>query len=98
MKVVSHMISSPQVASTSLLFISLLAACSMRDATALGCEKKIAWVPLAPTTMEPARLAIARGASGGILLSSVATKYQLGFVLQAGSLIAPLKHAIPHGT
>jgi hypothetical protein len=39
-----------------------------------------------------------RWASGGILLSSVATRYQLGLVLHAGSLIAPLKRATPHGT
>src|SRR4030095_4797913 len=55
-------------------------------------------LPLASTTVEPARLAIARWASGGILLSSVAIRYQLGLVLHAGSLIAPLKHATPHGT
>ena len=58
----------------------------------------MAWLPLASTTVEPARLAIARWASGGILLSSVATRYQLGLVLHAGSLIAPLRHATPHGT
>jgi hypothetical protein len=37
-------------------------------------------------------------AGGGIILSSVATRYQLGFVLHAGSVIVPLLHATPHGT
>jgi hypothetical protein len=37
-------------------------------------------------TVEPARFDIARWASGGIILSSVATRYQLGFVLHAGSV------------
>src|SRR5436190_3317742 len=37
-------------------------------------------------------------AGGGIILSSMATRYQLGFVLQAGSLIAPLSASTPHGT
>jgi CBS-domain-containing membrane protein len=64
----------------------------------LGMREVDGVAALASTTVEPARLAIARWASAGILLSSVATKYQLGFVLQAGSLIAPLKHATPHGT
>ena len=44
--------------------------------------------PLASTTVEPARLDIARCASGGIIWSSVDTRYQLGFVLHAGSVIA----------
>src|SRR5260370_26980006 len=37
-------------------------------------------------------------ASGGIILSSVVTRYQLGLVLHAGSLIAPLMAPMPHGT
>src|SRR5258705_6672501 len=39
-----------------------------------------------------------RCASGGIILSSVETRYQLGFVLQAGSVTAPLRASRPHGT
>src|SRR5438876_6245247 len=39
-----------------------------------------------------------RWASGGIILSSVETKYQLGFVFHAGSLIVPLSASRPHGT
>src|SRR5262245_37872355 len=41
---------------------------------------------------------MARCASGGIILSSVATRYQLGFDLQAGSVTAPLSASRPHGT
>src|SRR2546422_4253127 len=41
---------------------------------------------------------MARWASGGIILSSVVTRYQLGLVLHAGSLIAPLMAPMPHGT
>ena len=37
----------------------------------------------------PARLAICRWAGGGIIRSSVATRYQLGLLLQAGSVTAP---------
>src|SRR5258708_5081878 len=58
----------------------------------------MAWLPLTSTTVAPARLDIARWASGGIILSSVVTRYQLGFVLHAGSLIAPLMAPMPHGT
>src|ERR1700730_4135902 len=50
----------------------------------------MAWLPFTSTTVAPARLDIARWASGGIILSSVVTRYQLGLVLHAGSLIAPL--------
>src|SRR5438034_6313588 len=39
-----------------------------------------------------------RWAGGGIILSSVATRYQLGLVFHAGSLIAPLSAPTPHGT
>src|SRR2546423_5118459 len=39
-----------------------------------------------------------RWAGGGIILSSVVTRYQLGLVLHAGSLIAPLMAPMPHGT
>src|SRR6266403_1893639 len=58
----------------------------------------MAWLPLTSTTVEPARLDMARWASGGIILSSVVTRYQLGLVLHAGSLIAPLMAPRPHGT
>src|ERR1700726_2561091 len=58
----------------------------------------MAWLPLTSTTVEPARLDMERWATGGIILSSVTTRYQLGFAFHAGSLIAPLKAATPHGT
>ena len=37
-----------------------VAACSMRAATAAGCDTYIAWLPLTSTTTEPARLAMRR--------------------------------------
>src|SRR5260370_39645100 len=58
----------------------------------------MAWVPLTSTSVEPARLDIARWASGGIILSSVETKYQLGFVRHSGWLIGVLGASTPHGT
>src|SRR5438093_10806470 len=70
----------------------------MREATACGCDTYTEWLPLTSTTVDPARLDIARWASGGIILSSVETRYQLGFLLHAGSEIAPLRASTPHGT
>src|SRR5436309_2480870 len=58
----------------------------------------MAWLPGTSVTVAPARLDMKRCAGGGIILSSVATRYQLGFVFQAGSSIAPLSAATPHGT
>src|SRR5712675_1030212 len=58
----------------------------------------MAWLPFTSTTVAPARLDMARWASGGIILSSVVSRYQLGLVLHAGSLIAPLMAPMPHGT
>jgi hypothetical protein len=57
-----------------------------------------AWLPLTSTTVEPARLDMNCCAGGGIILSSVATRYQLGLVFHAGSLIAPLSASSPQGT
>src|SRR5437867_10091938 len=70
----------------------------MREATACGCDTYTEWLPLTSTTVDPARLDIARWASGGIILSSVETRYQLGFAFHAGSLIAPLRASTPHGS
>src|SRR5579872_2403406 len=39
-----------------------------------------------------------RWASGGIILSSVVIRYQLGFVRHAGWVIAPPRAWTPHGT
>src|SRR6266513_1428783 len=58
----------------------------------------MAWLPFTSTTEEPARLDMERCASGGIILSSVVIKYQLGFDFHAGSLILPLRASKPHGT
>jgi hypothetical protein len=58
----------------------------------------MAWLPLASTVDEPASLDISRRAGGGIILSSVATRYQLGFFFQAGSLIASFNALTPRGT
>src|SRR5258708_16602586 len=58
----------------------------------------MAWLPLTSTTVALARLDMARCASGGSMLSSVVASDQLGLVLHAGSLIAPLMAPMPHGT
>src|SRR5260370_32036618 len=50
------------------------------------------------TTVEPARSDMARCAGGGIIRSSVVTRYQLGLVRQAGSVIDPPRASTPHGT
>src|SRR5687768_11167196 len=39
-----------------------------------------------------------RCASGGIILSSVATRYQLGLVFHAASVTLPFRASSPHGT
>src|SRR6266536_1939884 len=79
-------------------WLTALAAFSTRFATAIGCDTYIAWLPDTSTTFEPARLDMKRCAGGGIILSSVAIKYQLGLVLHAASLIIPLSAPTPHGT
>src|SRR4051794_19296971 len=56
------------------------------------------WLPAISVTVAPARSAIARCAGGGIIRSSVATRYQLGLMRQAGSVTAPSRAATPHGT
>src|SRR5215208_5006510 len=56
------------------------------------------WLPTASTTVEPARSDMARCAGGGIIRSSVDTRYQLGFVRQAASVIDPPRASTPHGT
>src|SRR5204862_978185 len=58
----------------------------------------MAWLPATSTTVEPARLDMKRWAGGGIILSSVATRYQLGLAFHAGSLSVPLSASTPHGT
>src|SRR6266540_1122089 len=58
----------------------------------------MAWLPATSTTVEPARSDMARWAGGGIIRSSVATRYQLGLVRQAGSVIDPPRASTPQGT
>src|SRR5438876_4266992 len=82
----------------SRYFATPFAAVSMSDATACGCDTYTEWLALTSTTVEPARLDIARWASGGIILSSVVTRYQLFFIFHAGSLIVPPSASTPHGT
>jgi hypothetical protein len=47
--------------------------------------------------IEPARLAIARSAAGGIMRSSVATRYQLAFDRHAGPVKVPARASTPVG-
>src|SRR5260221_4660659 len=82
----------------SRYFAAPFAAFSIIDATACGCDTYTEWLALTSTTLEPARLDMARWASGGIILSSVVTRYQLFFVFHAGSVIAPPSASTPHGT
>src|SRR5579859_2025501 len=49
-------------------------------------------------TVAPARWDMNRWAGGGIILSPVVTKYHLGLVFHAGSLIVPPSASTPHGT
>src|SRR3954452_2377271 len=70
----------------------------MIPATASGLDRKIEWLPAVSTTVAPARSAIERCAGGGIIRSSVVTRYQLRLLRHAGSLIVPAKASTPHGT
>src|SRR5258706_4100129 len=58
----------------------------------------MAWLPATSVTVDPARSAIARWAGGGIMWSSVATRYQLGLTRHAGSVIEPARALTPQGT
>ena len=61
----------------------------MTEATTSGLEMKLAWLPSTSVMVEPARFAIDCSTEGGIILSAVATRYQLGFVRQAGVVTTP---------
>src|SRR6185503_20242088 len=76
----------------------LVAACSMNSATAAGFDTYTAWLPSTSTVVAPARLDMARCAGGGIILSLVATRYQLGLDFHAGVVTAPFSASNPHGT
>src|ERR1700730_12640091 len=56
------------------------------------------WLPAIRSTVDPARCDINSCAGGGIILSSVTTRYQLGLVRHAGSVISPPRALTPHGT
>src|SRR5260221_161217 len=58
----------------------------------------MAWLPATSTLVAPARSDMARCAGGGIIPSSVVTRYQLGFTRQAGSETETLSAATPHRT
>src|SRR6266699_3595272 len=70
----------------------------MSAATACGLETYTAWLPGTSTTVDPARSDMKRCAGGGIILSSVTTRYQLGLVFHAGAVILPSSASTPHGT
>jgi len=70
----------------------------MSWATASGLETYTAWLPSTSTVVAPARLDMDRCAGGGIILSLVATRYQLGFDFQAGVVTVPSRACTPHGT
>lgn len=81
-----------------IYLLTLVAASLMIAATASGCEIKTAWLPDWSTVLALARPAIIRCAGTGIILSSVATRYQLGLLFQAGTVTSPFTASIPHGT
>src|SRR5450755_2157964 len=56
------------------------------------------WLPGASVTVELARSDMARWAGGGIIRSSLATRYQLGLIRQEASLIVPPSAFTPQGT
>src|SRR5258707_7332470 len=70
----------------------------MMRATACGCDTYTAWLLLTSTTVAPARFDISRCASGGSILSSAVSRYQLGFAFHAASLMVPPSAFTPHGT
>src|SRR5882672_2705571 len=70
----------------------------MSATTASGFETYTAWLPCTSLTVAPARLDMARWASGGIIRSAVATRYQLGLLLHAASVTAPSRALTPQGS
>ena len=58
----------------------------------------MAWLPGDSVTVAPARSAMARWADGGIMWSSVTSRYHDGLVRQAGSVMAPPSASTPQGT
>src|SRR4051794_8721138 len=58
----------------------------------------MAWLPEPSVRVAPARSAMVRCGGGGIMRSSVAPRYHLGFVRHAGSVISPPRASRPQGT
>src|SRR5690348_12427699 len=56
------------------------------------------WLPGTSVTVAPVRSAMDRWAGGGIILSSVTTRYQLGLIRQAASEMVPPRACTPQGT
>src|SRR5262249_43130287 len=78
--------------------VGLFAASSMRWATAWGCETYTAWLALTSITVAPIRFDMERSRSRGIVLSTAATMYQLGFDRHAGLVTTPFAASTPQGT
>src|ERR1700722_21033507 len=74
------------------------ATSAMSEATAAGWETYTAWLAAACDTVAPIRSAIARWAAGGIILSSVVVRYQLGLARQAASVMSAVVASAPQGT
>jgi hypothetical protein len=74
------------------------AAWLITAATTAGRETNTAWLPGVSVTVALARSDMARWAAGGIIWSSVATRYQDGLLRQAGSVTAPSSASTPAGT
>ncbi len=72
-----------------------LAALMMSSATASGCERYTEWLAATSVVVVRARSAIIRCAGGGIIRSSVVTRYQPGLVCQAAWQTAPLSASSP---
>jgi hypothetical protein len=75
-----------------------LAAWLITAATTAGRETNTEWLARVSVTVASARSDMARWAAGGIMRSSVATRYQDGLLRQAGSVIAPPSASTPPGT
>src|SRR4029077_1581002 len=81
----------PHRASQLAATFTLLAAVSISSAAAAGLATKSRWMaPGRSTTVEPARFAIMRWRSGGIIWSFAESKYQLGLVFHAATVCLPV--------
>ena len=57
----------------------------------------MAWLPVSSVVCALARLAIHRSSEGAIILSWLATMYQVGLFFHAGWVIFPVTAPSPHG-